>query len=308
MKKIIALLFILGKIGEASYQEPPSYQDFLPLFYYEEDKEQHREFPLYHYFDDMDVENNRENYVQIDGIGLRTGNQIPNIYIYGGKSPGYNLKLLDKDKDGDLFWTIEYHHYLPRNTYYTNQTHEHDWEWVYVIVIEDENGYTPLLASSNSHDDNNQESFKDKKYGRYSDAKYFDFTKNGKFGLLETLDKRAKFYVGNDGNAMYGTRWNLNKIERKRNITIPGVIKGRDNIESIDVSITDFGKIISVPTGGLSPDEFYIGDSENVWWSPYSGIDTDPETLMEAPWARNHWNHPFPSTIDVPDTVPPIVK
>ncbi|MEW6481802.1 MAG: hypothetical protein AB1397_02195 [bacterium] len=63
MKKIVALLFILGKITEASYQEPPSYQDFLPLFYYEANQGEegnHREFPIYHYFDDMDVENNRE--------------------------------------------------------------------------------------------------------------------------------------------------------------------------------------------------------------------------------------------------------
>ncbi|MEW6481803.1 MAG: DUF5050 domain-containing protein, partial [bacterium] len=125
---------------------------------------------------------------------------------------------------------------------------------------------------------------------------------------METLDKRAKFYVGNDGNAMYGKRNNLNKIDWRRNTGIPGV-PGRNNIDSIDVSITDFEKIIPVSQGGLSPNEFYKGDEVNEgWWGLGASTTTDTADLMSAPWVRNHWNHPFPSTIDVPDTVPPIVK
>lgn len=81
-------------------------------------------------YDDLELENNRENY-QVDGndIGLRTGNQFENVYCF---------TTLDKDKHGDPFWVIQYHYYFPRNTttlFSLGQTHEHDWEWTYIIRL-----------------------------------------------------------------------------------------------------------------------------------------------------------------------------
>jgi len=330
MKRILFLfLVLLTNVfifdAEASYhQDAPDYNDFMPVIYYEEDTERHREFSISYDFDDNNVENNRENYrVDANDIGLRSGNQGSAIYVHGGKSPSYEVKLLDKDKDGDPFWVIEYHYYSARNTYYHWQTHEHDWEWVYVIVIEDKDGYTPLLASSGSHDlDRNHGSFGDWKYGRYSDnPKYLKFTQGGLFGLLEKHSgDRARFYVGNDGNGRYGTTQNLKSIESWRCVDNPfpwfPPIVGRNSIENTLAPVINF-HTIPMPTTGLSPNVFFMGDGENVISTGIDAIDTRVDFLfsqndgwdpLSAPWNNNDWNHPFPNDIDVPDVIPPIVK
>ncbi|MEW6104550.1 MAG: hypothetical protein AB1630_12175, partial [bacterium] len=325
MKKWVILGIILGINTEASYhKEPPNYEDFKPILWYEQD---HGEFPIKYYYDDDDVENNREHYLTGPGdVGLRTGNnQDPKLYLYGGKDNGYNIKLLCKDKDGDPFWVLQYHYYSPRNTYYRYpainrriQTHEHDWEWVDVIVLEDKDGYSPLLASSGSHrGTTNSQSFIQRKYGGYLE-RYRGFTGSGSFGLLEREDKRAIFYVGNDGNAMYGTRWGLNRIEPWRRFAFIG----RNSIDFLGDSIRDFGNI-AVHSDGLAEKKFYGGDPANLEGIPrwlrellrwlYPGLasenEHDPRSLMLAPWARGekHWNNPFPE-IDVPDTIPPVVR
>ncbi|MEW6104427.1 MAG: hypothetical protein AB1630_11550, partial [bacterium] len=322
MKKWVVLGIILGINAEASYhKEPPNYEDFKPILWYEQD---HGEFPIDYYYDDNNVENNREHYVTDpdNDIGSRIeNNQDPKLYLYGGKDNGYKVKLLCKDKDGDPFWVLQYHYYMPRNTYYRFggpriQTHEHDWEWVDVIVLEDRDGYSPLLASSGSHQGTtNTESFIQRKYGGYL-GRYIGFTQNGRFGLLGTEDKRAIFYVGNDGNAMYGTRWKLNKIEPKRKMRFGIDIIGRDSIDVLGDSIRDFGniRVESSPPEDQFPRVFYGGDPANSWltrWYLYSGDEIKDREEIYAPWARGetHWNNPFPLTnIDVPDTIPPVVR
>jgi hypothetical protein len=328
-ENLFLFLLFLGKVflsgAGASYnQDPPDYMEFLPVLYYEEDDERHKEFSVKYDFAGGNVENNRENYCVENGIGIRTGNQSPGVYIHGGKGNGYVVKLLDKDKDGDPFWVIEYHFYSPRNTYYLYQTHEHDWEWIYVVIIEDENGYTPLLASSSSHDTtgSNSETFRSRKYGRYSDD-YLKFTQDGRFGLLEIASgKRAIFYVGNDGNAMYGRKNNLREIERWRNKRPPfvlfeiipfEVIPGRDSIEETNVSVSDFSYIIPVLSEGLSPNIFYGGDEANLNVVGLGFPTGETEGTLTTPWIREpHWLDPFPSkgtgSINVPDTIPPVVK
>jgi len=110
--------------------------------------------------------------------------------------------------------------------------------------------------------------------------------KKGEFGLLETLGNRVKIRVGlNDGNAMYG-----NKIS-----------------DATGVVISNF-KIISVPSAGLSQRDFFYGDPKNFGYPFYSKDEKKDEENEGAPWVRPHWKDPFPSSIDVPDTVPPVVK
>jgi hypothetical protein len=261
VKFLVGLLLIL--IGssifsvEASYLNLPEQTDFLPELHYEEG---HMDFPVNIYFDgDNDVENNSDvgHYVE----GNLTGNQKPIVYVNVNK-------VLDADKDGDPFWTIEYHYYYVKNYYAPLHwnTHRHDWEWVYVAVIEDENGYTPLLASSGSHDTSgsNSETFRRRKYGRYSND-YLKFTENGKFGSLGIdSGKRAIFYVGNDGNAMYGTT-------QCDDIGNPWRI---GNINAIGTTIGAFD-IISVTIGEGLPEEFNAG-----------GIVEGG--ILYAPWARSH--------------------
>jgi hypothetical protein len=196
--RFLACLLLINCISnaEAAYLELPNHSNYLPELHYEKG---HKGFPVNIYFDgDNDVENNPDLGHYIEGV--LTGNQIPTVYLNVNK-------VLDKDKDGDPFWTIEYHYYYVNNIYHSIPipTHRHDWEWVYVVVIEDDEGYIPLLASSGSHDwGGNHESFMEGKYGRYSN-KYLDFTQNGSFSLLSMASEdKVIFYVGNDGNAMYG--------------------------------------------------------------------------------------------------------
>lgn len=50
---------------------------------------------------------------------------------------------------------LEYHYYYPRN-FNVVYTHEHDWEWIYIVLGEDDPGtFRPYVACYSFHDDDN---------------------------------------------------------------------------------------------------------------------------------------------------------
>jgi hypothetical protein len=108
------------------------------------------------------AENNAENWDEPDEYGNVT-DQGPEVSCY--PFPQHNAVYAkvakdfdDEDEDGmkeegePEFWVIEYWYYYVYNSPCNNMSwyHEHDWEWVYVIL--DESGTVPLYALISAHD------------------------------------------------------------------------------------------------------------------------------------------------------------
>lgn len=275
--KILLLYLLLVKTSiNALYLSKPNASTYQPILHY--DFYTHKEYPLRFCYDDYELENNRENY-QVDGNDIGLINEIQFINVY-------NNIILDKDKHGDPFWAIQYHYYYARDCqqciFGYVQKHEHDWEWTYVVVVEDRQGYTPFLATGSGHDENNHVDYHNGEYGWFYDNYRNAYSplqaSKPNWGLLNHNEKQVIWYIANTGNEF------LPNISGS-SIEMPYIIDTSDIINY--------------------PNYFCYGDPLNH----YIGLCGTDEfgAKKKAPWMRNHWNDPFPDDIDVPDCIPPVV-
>lgn len=83
MKYILPLIILIltEDYSAASYLNTPNILNYQPIIY--SDIYSHKEYPLQYWYDDFQLENNRENYrVDENDIGIRTGNQSTCVYLY----------------------------------------------------------------------------------------------------------------------------------------------------------------------------------------------------------------------------------
>jgi hypothetical protein len=124
---------------------------FEPVLEFEEDgpNGQRMEYPVDFLSDDADVENNFEN----PDLG---GDPLGTVVVANA--------LPMTDVNGTEFWLLEYHYYFHRNWHKyvpgsNKYTHEHDWEWVYVLAgwYEPLQQYVGYAAVLSVHAPNNRE-------------------------------------------------------------------------------------------------------------------------------------------------------
>jgi hypothetical protein len=111
------------------------------------------EYPVHFLADDERSENNAET----DALGGSPWN-----------FPVYVKAIPMTDQNGTAYWLLEYHYYFHRNWQEdvpgsNKYTHEHDWEWVYVLVgwYEPMQRYVGYAAVLSSHDKNNRDAMDD---------------------------------------------------------------------------------------------------------------------------------------------------
>lgn len=152
---VIPLLILIG----ATVTTPLVAQDagtmleaFRPVLYFEDDGPagSRLEYPSSYVRDDSDIENNF------------AGPPVPLSAVC------YGQVHEQRDASGKLCWVLEYHFYYPRNwTHYSfglafrGYSHEHDWEWCYVVVGSSHGILRPYCATFSSHADNNQSLYSD---------------------------------------------------------------------------------------------------------------------------------------------------
>lgn len=153
-----ALLWILAGVGLPLYSSAvPSpaelLESFRPQVYFEDDGPDRMrvDFPVRITSDDVDIENN---------------------FAAGGMSPcvaAYAQVHETVDRAGRPVWVMEYHFYYRRNwamfDYWLGEfrgyTHEHDWEWIYVVAGLDGATLRPYCASFSAHAARNTDLFGD---------------------------------------------------------------------------------------------------------------------------------------------------
>ncbi len=152
----IAFLVLASGVAAASPSAPLDDQAMLeffkPVLYFEDDgPDGHRiEYPISYVSDDTDIENNFAS--------------LPISYF----AACYGQVHEQRDAAGKICWVVEYHFYYPRNWArftlgftFRGYSHEHDWEWLYVVVGSSDGLLRPYCASFSSHADNNQSLFSD---------------------------------------------------------------------------------------------------------------------------------------------------
>ena len=190
-KLIFWILILASVILPYQLQSNPTFpnpRDFLPFLCYEQE---HTTFPVSCYFDNDDnFENNSENYTKEKFGKLANGyDQTPTVYT--------NL-VSATDCTGDFYWVIEYHYYYAKNICSTRQTHEHDWEWIYVVLLEKNSQFVPYLITLSCHDITNWDTWENNKYYYYPE---FDNVRQ----LKRVKGTHACINVGADGNAFYNS-------------------------------------------------------------------------------------------------------
>jgi hypothetical protein len=150
----LALLFLAsGAVvasPSASLDDQAMLELFKPVLYFEDDGPEGRrlEYPVSYVNDDTDIENN-----------FASAPVSHSATCYGQVHE-------QRDAAGKICWVVEYHFYYPRNwarfTFgftFKGYSHEHDWEWLYVIVGSSGGSLSPYCACFSSHADNNQSLF-----------------------------------------------------------------------------------------------------------------------------------------------------
>jgi hypothetical protein len=154
---LFLLMFLAGVVTASPHrlQEPDAMlESFRPALYFEQDGQagERLEYPTSYVWDDLDIENNF------------AGPVIPPSAIC------YGQVHEQRDASGKICWVIEYHFYYPRNwtTFHFGFTfrgysHEHDWEWLYVVLGSSGGSLRPYCATFSAHADNNQSLFSDER-------------------------------------------------------------------------------------------------------------------------------------------------
>jgi hypothetical protein len=134
----------------APFDDQAMLERFKPALYFEDDGPEGRrlEFPVSYISDDADIENNFES---------------PAV---SASAVCYGQVHEQRDSAGKICWVVEYHFYYPRNWArftlgftFKGYSHEHDWEWLYVVVGSSNGLLQPYCACFSSHADNNQSLF-----------------------------------------------------------------------------------------------------------------------------------------------------
>ncbi len=104
------------------------------------------DYPSSYVADDGEIENNFE-----------TPDQAGGTLCYG-------LVHEELDANQRACWVMEYHYYYPRNWADNSPpfgcfTHEHDWEWIYVVAGFDQGDYRPYCACFSGHAESNRDLF-----------------------------------------------------------------------------------------------------------------------------------------------------
>lgn len=154
---LVILVLILTQPALASSIAPSEergmLERFRPAIYFENDGPSgHRvDYPISHVADDSDIENN-----------FAMPALAPGVVCYGQVHE-------QRDAGGKICWVVEYHFYYPRNwTHFSlgfrweGYSHEHDWEWLYIVVGSSQGQVMPYCASFSAHASNNQSLFSDK--------------------------------------------------------------------------------------------------------------------------------------------------
>ncbi len=124
---------------------------FRPIIYFEDDGPEgaRADYPVPIAIDDEDIENN---------------------FAAGGAPPGahaYAWLHETIDRGGRAVWVMEYHYYYRRNwtnidfwlAKFRNFTHEHDWEWIYIVAGFDGDSLRPYCATFSAHAGDNRDLF-----------------------------------------------------------------------------------------------------------------------------------------------------
>jgi hypothetical protein len=309
-------LSVSGDLGPCQDPNDPCAWDLLTLFEpvleFEEDgpNGQRMEYPVDFLSDDADVENNFEN-PELGGDPLGT--------VVVAKA------LPMTDVNGTEFWLLEYHYYFHRNWHKlvpvsNKYTHEHDWEWVYVLAgwYEPLQQYVGYAAVLSIHDDNNREAMEGSS-GTPNPCALLDLKGNtylfpqvvaqGERRYIDPDRRLSKDWIPCDG-AECDTLTLLTKAGVK--ITACG------NAMSADVSYPTWQAgawmIDTDDTwylcAGPGPEDraMCYGDPGTCFpWPGCSGHDEcdDCEPKRWVPWMRDGlWdNDPIPSDFDFPDTL-----
>ncbi|MBU1700217.1 MAG: hypothetical protein KJ970_17780 [Candidatus Eisenbacteria bacterium] len=96
---------------------------------------------------------------------------------------------------GGAFHVIQYHYYYARNDHWFDVSdHEHDWEWIYVVVFDNEScGHIPYAVSLSSHDEDNH----------LSDVYFYPWVSHGPY--IEVEDGTHPVAYLEAGNAFSST-------------------------------------------------------------------------------------------------------
>ena len=159
------------------------------------------------------------------------------------------------------FHVVQYHYYYARNDHSIFVgDHEHDWEWIYVVVLDAEScGHLPYAVSLSSHDDHNH------------DSEVFYFPWVGLEPRVEVVDgTHPVAYVG-DGNAFDGS-----------------------GESGVTFRWQTFAEDLRLEDGSLSYASCLGGDpvyNETIAYGIDGPLECyDPRT---TPWLRTHWDDPF---------------
>jgi hypothetical protein len=221
----------------------------------------HREFPVHmtelawaHGKKEV-VEQNWEIYEP----GSVSWPQTPSVSVY--VTTDWDPFFACEDNPEGRFHVVEYHLYYARNDLAGSfGDHEHDWEWIYVVILDLPGyGHFPYAVSLSSHDDDN--------HG--SDIYYFPWVESDR--TIEVVDDTHPFiYVG------------------------PGNANGASGSADFVISWETLVQGLVMEDGSL----FYTScDGSDVIFNTtiaygITGAEecTDPR---ETPWRRIHWDDPF---------------
>ncbi|MBD3337250.1 MAG: hypothetical protein GF355_17190 [Candidatus Eisenbacteria bacterium] len=203
-----------------------------------------------------DVEKNWELY--------EPGHQMPpqDFVVSTYVTSDADLQFLCDDNPAGEFNVIEYHFYYARDEKPVF-SHEHDWEWIYVIVLDVEDcGQLPFAVSLSSHDPDNHT----------SEIWYYPWVPNARH--IEVQDGTHPVVYVDDGNAFRGDP------------------EGGETYDWCHWS--GIATLLQPEDGSLayaSCDEDGPVDNDTIAYG-VTGNDEckDPR---EPPWLRAHWRDPF---------------
>lgn len=145
----LALACVAPTAGGSARLESELLNRFRPALYFVEDSGPNGEridYPCSFVANDSEIENNFQELVTSD----------PTLC--------YGRVYEQRDANRKLCWVLEYDYYYPRNWSSLPPpsgcfTHEHDWEWIYIVVGFDEGDYRPYCACFSGHTPGNRDLF-----------------------------------------------------------------------------------------------------------------------------------------------------
>jgi hypothetical protein len=240
-----------------------------------------RETPTSFASDDEMVENNAESWQEPFEWPLR---------VYWHVVP-------EVDFNDTCVLVYEYHYYFAQNKANLpplgwHQTHEHDWEWIYVVVGAESDGtFNPYMISYDRHKTDNHDAARSEDCVAFIDG---PFAPSGR-PLVPVRDFVHPILHIDAGNAF--------AISRPSSVGGAGVLIQAEEFGMISACA---GPPVEYLSSSMAPcatwGAFYFGDRDNcVIPEVCRGRDecADPR---DPPWNReSHWDDPFPDDPDVFD-------